>query len=392
MCRLTPGGSGRTDTVKTEKGVIVMSIMPICLKIISIICVFLVNGFSLSAGFSLPVSFTLTAPFSAHPGVERTRGVTDMNEYPAASTTISSSVHSPAPRFIAARVEDFSAPGVYSTAFVTADIPGQGETMNDSRIYYPVEGDTIPSSASPCPIVVFGHGWMMGIDRYYSFAEHFASWGYVTVLPTYSNPVFFPEHERRARCLVAAGRYVAALDDEYGHLFYGKLDPERWGFAGHSLGGSLSMLAGALFSESSLMDTLRVLVSLSGPDTSPSTEEENLILPKMILGGTKDLIVPWEDIKRDIWDNSPAPGTFAVFSGANHNQFMDWSTALEDLFDGTPEISRERQLMLTRRHMTAYMERYVKGDRSQWNYQFCYGDSVRFGEYIDYAEIREEDR
>jgi dienelactone hydrolase len=334
--------------------------------LLAFLCLFLSIGFRSNAG----IEGKLTSNESDKKPVQK------LND---------SSTHTP--RFISSPLQDFSAPGNYLTAYFLADIPGEGETMTASRIYYPIEGDTIPGEAYPCPIVIFGHGWMMGIDRYYSFGEHLASWGYITVLPTYSNPIFFPEHERRARCLVAAGRYVAALNEECGHVFYKKLDPDCWGFSGHSLGGALSMLVGALYSTTSLMDTLRVLVSMSGPDTSPSMDEERISLPKMLLGGTKDKIVPWEEMKTDIWDNSPAPGVFMVFRGANHNQFMDWSTPIEDLFDGTPEISRSLQLLLTRRHMTAYMERYMKGNKSHWNYQFCYGDSVRYGTHIDYWEI-----
>ena len=56
----------------------------------------------------------------------------------------------------------------------------------------------------PAPIVVFAHGWEMGIGRYYSYAEHLASWGYVVVMPTYSNPTLSPQHDRRARLVVVA--------------------------------------------------------------------------------------------------------------------------------------------------------------------------------------------
>ena len=39
--------------------------------------------------------------------------------------------------------------------------------------------------------------------------------------------------------------------------------------------------------------------------------------------------------------------------------------------------------------MTSYFERYMHGDGSRWNYQFCYGDSVRLGAHMDYVEVRE---
>ncbi|MBD3369083.1 hypothetical protein GF402_01815 [Candidatus Fermentibacteria bacterium] len=60
--------------------------------------------------------------------------------------------------------------------------------MTDSRIYYPDSSGSIPPSAAPCPIIVLGHGFMMGIDRYYSYAKHLASWGHVVVLPPFPIP------------------------------------------------------------------------------------------------------------------------------------------------------------------------------------------------------------
>jgi dienelactone hydrolase len=290
---------------------------------------------------------------------------------------------------LSAQTPDFAAPGSFGWGSFTVDIPGDGETMTDSRVYHPSVSDTIPQAATPCPIVVFGHGWNMGIDRYESFAEHLSSWGYVVCLPTYSNPVIVPNHHRRARCMVAAGRFVAELNGQSGHPLEGKLASDRQGFAGHSLGGAVSLLAASMYADSGFSDTLRVLVSLSGPNTDPDTQEELIHQPKMILGGTQDLYTPWETMKAELWDNTPPPGAFAVIDGANHTQFMDWSTWLEELFDGSPGIPRELQLELTRRYMTAFLERYLHDDGSGWNFEFCYGDSLLSGAYIDTAEVRE---
>lgn len=65
---------------------------------------------------------------------------------------------------------DFDTTGRYAVNYRTANIPGYYETMNNSRIYYPDSAGQVPGSCVPCPIIVFGHGFMMGIDRYYSYA------------------------------------------------------------------------------------------------------------------------------------------------------------------------------------------------------------------------------
>ncbi|MBN1233494.1 MAG: hypothetical protein JXA60_09100 [Candidatus Coatesbacteria bacterium] len=285
---------------------------------------------------------------------------------------------------------DFSKSGTFDYDSLTVSIPGDGETMSNSMIYHPWDNGKVPDQAKPCPIVVFGHGWQMPIDRYNSYARHLATWGYIVVLPTFSNPVVNPEHERRSRCLIAAARYIVNLNNQSSSRLFNAVDTDNWGFAGHSLGGSLSLLAASLYGVQ-LRDSLHAVVSFSGPKTTPDTQEENILCAKMILGGTKDKICDWIQMRADMWDKAKKPGVFAIIKGANHNQFMDYSTPLEDIFDGKADINRLLQLKLARRHMTAYIERYLKNDKSKWNYSFCYGDSMKGSSYMDTVETREDE-
>lgn len=278
---------------------------------------------------------------------------------------------------------DFSAPGRFGHAYRTVDIPGSTETMVGSRIYYPDSAGVFPNSARPAPIVVFGHGWQMGIDRYYSYARHLASWGYVVCLPTISNPLINPQHDRRARLMVDAARFVAALDTVVGDPFYRCLDRTSWGFAGHSMGGGLAMLAADLFG---LQDTLKVAVAICSPQTSPATRSANLQLPKLVLAGGVDNIAPWRDVRQAYWDSAPPPGTFAVISGANHGYVMDYSYFWEN--GGTARITRAEQQQIIRRHLTAFLERYLHQDTSTWNYHYCFGDSIFGHPTMDSVEVR----
>lgn len=285
--------------------------------------------------------------------------------------------------FLNAQTPIFDSLGRYSVAYRIEHIPGQYEIMTNSRIYYPDSNNQIPQSAVPCPIVVFGHGYQMGIDRYYSYAQHLASWGYVVVLPTISNPFPTPEHYTRAHSMVDAARWTANRNFVIGDIFYNKLDAFNWGFVGHSMGGGIALLAADTFK---LKDTLRAVVSFASPQTTPATHSEHLNLPKMILAGSVDNIAPWQQIRQAYWQNAPAPGVFAVIYGANHGYFMDYSYFWEN--GGTATISRNLQQKISRRYMTAYFERYLHNDLSAWNFLFCYGDSVIHTPIFDTVEIR----
>ena len=223
----------------------------------------------------------------------------------------------------------------------------------------------------------------MGIDRYYSYAQHLASWGYIVVLPAISNPFPSPEHYTRAHSMVDAARWVASRDTISADIFYQKLDPYNWGFTGHSMGGGLAQLAADTFV---LTDTLKATVSLASPQTTPATHSQHLICPKLIIAGSVDNIAPWNDVRAAYWDSAPAPGTFAVIHGANHGYFMDNSYSWEN--GGTATISRAEQLRISRRHMTAFFQRYMKNDTTEWNYHFCFGDSIYHHPTMDTVEVR----
>lgn len=108
----------------------------------------------------------------------------------------------------------------------------------------------------------------------------------------------------------------------------------------------------------------------------------------MIIAGSVDNIAAWNDVRTAHWANAPAPGVFAVVHGANHGYFMDYSQSWEN--GGTATITRAEQQRITRRHLTAYFERYLQGDSSAWNFQYCYGDSIWHHPTMDTVEIRWE--
>ncbi len=287
-------------------------------------------------------------------------------------------------KLAAGQYPDYDTTGPFPTvSYRTENIPGFYETMNNSRIYYPSSGGQVNPSAVPCPIIVFGHGFQMGIDRYYSYAQHLASWGYIVVLPTISNPFPTPEHYTRAHSMMDAARWTASRDTVPTDIFYNKLARFRWGFTGHSMGGGLALLAADTFR---LYDTLKAVVSLASPQTTPPTHSQHLITPKMIIAGSIDNIAPWNDVRTAYWQNAPAPGTFAVIYGANHGYFMDYSYSWEN--GGTATITRAEQLRIARRHMTAFFQRYLRNDTTLWNYHYCFGDSIKGHPTMDTVEVR----
>ncbi len=294
---------------------------------------------------------------------------------------------------ISAQCPDFSAAGPYETAYRTiASIPSEDETMTNSRVYYPVAGGIIPASAVPCPIVTFGHGFMTSTDNYYSYAQHFASWGFVCIVPTISNPLLNPNHNYRARLMITAARYVMNLNFSTSDLFYGTLDANNWAFIGHSMGGSISLLAGdryANYNDSSyhLHDTLRAIVAFGSPQSTPATVAARITTSVLILSGTEDNIAPWNDVRSAYWATLGSPnGAFAVISGANHTYFTD--SYGHYLTDGTASITRDQQRAIARKHATAFLLRFQKNDTTLCTFSYALGDSLVHAAWMDTVEVQ----
>ncbi len=291
-----------------------------------------------------------------------------------------------------AQCPDFSAPGPYDWTYRTVSIPSEDETMSSSRIYYPVVNDTIPADAVPCPVAAFGHGFNIGIDKYYSYGEHLASHGFILVLPTISNPLFSPNHNYRARLMITAARYAADLNFSSGDVFEGKVDVDNWAFIGHSMGGAISLLAGDRYvnypdSMYHLADTLRCIISYASPQSNPATVAERITTPALILTGENDNTAPWEDVRSAYWADKPAPGAFALIDGANHCYYCDESSVC-DWFDPSADITREEQRRIARRHTTAFMYYYQLEDTSDCVYSYAYGDSILHADWMDSVEVR----
>jgi len=266
--------------------------------------------------------------------------------------------------------------GVFTVSERTVSIPtlpgGSTSNMSGSKIYYPSDGGNgVAPSAVPCPIVVFGHGFNISIDQYVSYGRHLASWGYVVVIPTISNPFPLPSHYGRAIDMKAAARYLAGLDTTQSDIFYGKLDRWNWAFAGHSMGGSIACLAADTLR---ITDTLKCVVSFSGPQSTPATHPQHIAQPLLILEASNDQIAPWNEVYTAFYRGGVQPATFAVINGGNHSQFTDsWTSPFGD---GSATITRGLQRRYARRYLTAWLERYLKGSRTPLNYHCCFGDSI----------------
>ena len=98
----------------------------------------------------------------------------------------------------------------------------------------------VPTGAGPYPLLVTSHGFSAAADNQVGWAEHFASYGFVVVVPTFPNTLS-PDANVDAdaiRALVAIYSNPASLSPAKG-----KVDGARIGLEGHSAGGLATTIA-----------------------------------------------------------------------------------------------------------------------------------------------------
>lgn len=128
---------------------------------------------------------------------------------------------------------DYSAAGPETVA--TSDLPANAGGATSGKL-------VVPNGAGPYPLIVASHGWSASPDNQVGWAQHFASYGFVVVVPGFPNPLS-PDANVDAGIIKA----LAALYANPATMSpaRGKVDATRVGLEGHSAGGLATTVAAA---------------------------------------------------------------------------------------------------------------------------------------------------
>jgi hypothetical protein len=200
----------------------------------------------------------------------------------------------------------YAQPGAFEvSSFVVKD----GANKNLYKIYHPVE------LTSGHPIIVWGNGTHALPSNYDELLTHLATWGFV-VIDTYSTTTGTGAE------ILGAAEYMAARNDAPDSPFFGKLDPDRIGAAGHSQGSTGVINAQTRFERG---PRIKTVVSIALPDLrwcDPEDKYDTSLLTAsfFIMGGTGDGIVSPTSTNTKAYGNTPPglPAAMAMAEGAGH--------------------------------------------------------------------------
>lgn len=319
-----------------------------------------------------------------------------------------------APRPPASTQFERNTSGPYQVGVMTVDLidPTRNSRHLRTEIWYPVDRTThgavypystgIPTSAlrnapiaagGPFPFVIFSHSLSALREQSTFLTEYLASRGYV---------VASPDHQfNTGRDFKPLEIYQSALDrpidvrvvvDELlrrnqkpGDRLFGKIDPDRGGMVGHSLGGYTALaVGGALVNVTDfsvapdkkagepykdLSDPrLKAVVALA-PVIRPAfdaTSFAQLKRPTLVVGASGDTITPIEDHQKPVFECAGGPCTLAIIDGASHFSFNNEEMLLRAPFlirkMHNPTIDRNEFEEIVVRLTSAFLDQHLKGD------------------------------
>lgn len=167
-------------------------------------------------------------------------------------------------------------------------------------VFYP---ETMTESESAYPVIVWANGTCCPTVAYYSLCGIMAQYGYIVVANT-----TLMAADGKDQC--ASIDYILDKNNDPDSVFYGKVDADRIGAAGHSQGGRSAVNA------ANSDPRIKALVSVAG--SSFKSEVKGLTTPALFLTGTADLMVLSSLWVKPAYNTAEGPAAYASMKLALH--------------------------------------------------------------------------
>jgi dienelactone hydrolase len=226
-------------------------------------------------------------------------------------------------------VADPTQPGPNTTSPFdgSADVPATGHKV-PMHCVLPVG----PTSAT-APVVLIAHGFQLPAAQYYGYAERLATHGIIACTADFPAG-FAADHAANAKDLSGALDWVLVQSVTAGSALQGKVDIDKIGVMGHSLGGKVSVLAAkndvrfkAVLGLDPV-DTSMLCDPVKCPDASDTLPQP---IPTAFLGELLDstpgfggqACAPAADNYQTFYAKAGSPSIEVTLNGASHMSFID---------------------------------------------------------------------
>ena len=272
--------------------------------------------------------------------------------------------------------------GSTTVSFVDAS---RGDRVVAVEIYYPADaaGSGVPvggPAGLEYPVVAFGHGYQLTVDKYDFVWQGLVPEGYIVALPKTGGELF-PDHLQFGMDLAFVIDAMRESGGDPDSPFYQRVAFEAV-VMGHSMGGGASYLAAK---ENS---TITAIANFAAAETNPSAigAAPFVSVPALVFAGSHDCVTPPPSNQLPMYDAlSSGCKTYVSITGASHCQFAE-SSFLCSLGEGAcpnPTVSRSQQQAIAMGLLGPWLDYHLKGETNGYRE---FQDQLSTRTDITYAE------
>ncbi|MCF7635775.1 MAG: dienelactone hydrolase [Dehalococcoides mccartyi] len=290
---------------------------------------------------------------------------------------------------------------------ITFNQAGKDPEVLDISIWYPTtgqgsfsfegfDGTLADFSGGPYPLIIFNHGLNANdIDPLY-LKESLVGQGYVVASVEFNDmpSIIFSDYisttprtdwDNRTDNLFSAVDnffrdnylnylenyrinqsrfsldYVLNMNENPSSPFYGLIDADKIGMAGHSLGGLTTLSLSGAHPDPAVADPrIKAIILLATPAYPFENNLDNVNIPVMVMRGDYDLMMT--SAEDDLWvtdQGLSAPKFFLVVSQSHHFTF---SQSPYSISDPLPHVNHDGRIEVIMTYSLAFMNYYLKGD------------------------------
>ena len=247
--------------------------------------------------------------------------------------------------------------------------PARSNRAVDVEIHYPAltTGTDVPVALDwpGFPVIIFGHGFVMGTDAYQFLWTELVPKGYVVILPK-TEGSFAPNHQEFGNDLAFLADLMVAQNSNPSSVFYNKLN-NQIALGGHSMGGGSSFL-GAIATAN-----ISTLFNFAAAETSTSAiaAAASVTVPTLVFTGTEDCVAP-PPTHQDLMYNNLGTNCKLLVNiiDGSHCGFGDsnfpCSTGESISCPLASYISRADQHAAVFDYLTPWLDNFLKGECTEW--------------------------
>jgi alpha-beta hydrolase superfamily lysophospholipase len=229
-------------------------------------------------------------------------------------------------------------------------------------VYYPAQaaGANAGVAEGSFPVLVIGHGFVMGTGAYANLRNHFVPLGYIVALPTTEGGVP-PNHGAFGLDIAHVSTALQAAGGEPASPFFGHVAPAT-ALMGHSMGGGSSFLAAAGNT------SITTVVNFAAAETNPSAVAAcaQVQVPTLMFAGSNDCVTPIVEHQGPMYEALTVPcRAFISITGGGHCYFADYNfnCSLGELTcSPSPSIERAEQHDAVNDFATLWLGHFLKGE------------------------------